>query len=283
MTDKCWFVLRHTHHPPPIIPEDGVGKPKGPLCIGHVIPSPKWLDIINPEGPSEYRPSMPLYAGAAYDLKWTMTEGEGIDVSAKVDAPIAAVAGVDIGLKAGIAFKESANRFWEFERLETSYVNITQSYVDDTMDAKEVQRYVSRHKKWLVLNHSLFIITGIMVARKAKVKGSDNAQGGVSAEEKMEVPELVGASGKFDVSGEKKISFSQQVNDFVFAVQVAKVTKGILNKDWSWATLSEGATFAAGDNIEERIKSIKTQLGKNGLGHTQTIGLEDGAKEVFVL
>lgn len=284
MTDKCWFVLRHTYHAPPDVPEGGIGKPKGPVCIGHVTTSTKWLDIINPEnGPVEYPPSMPVWAGEAYNLEWKLTDDSSIDVSARVHSPIAAAAGVDVGLNASIAFKDSVNRGWEFEKLETSSVNITQSYVDDTMDSAEVKHYVARHKMWLVGNPALFIITGIMVGRKAKLSGSDQKERGINTEATAEVPEVAGTSGKFDISGKKEFSSSQRVDDFVFAIRVAKVTKGVLDKDWSWATLSEGATFAAGDSPEERIKSIKTQLEANGHGHAQTIGLEGNAEEVFIL
>ncbi|KAI1746743.1 hypothetical protein F4782DRAFT_523542 [Xylaria castorea] len=156
MTDRCWFVLRHSHHNPPIIPNHGIGKSNGPLSIGHVVTSTKLLDIINPEtGPMDYPPSMPVVTGRVYKFEWRSTDEGHIDVSTKVDAPVAAAFGVNIGLGAGVAFKKAVNRCWEFDRLETFTINVTQSYVDDTMKTTEIESYVDRHKTWLVKNPSL--------------------------------------------------------------------------------------------------------------------------------
>jgi len=178
MTDKCWFVLRHTHHATPLIPASGYGKATGPVCIGHVITSTKSLDIVNPAGPEEYPSSIRIQAGVAYDLDWKLTEGGTFDLSSKVAAPIAAAAGADVGFNAGVAFKHSVNRCWEFERLETSYVNMTQSYLDDTMDSPEVESYVKRNKQYGVVNPSLFVITGIMIGRKAKLSETETKERG---------------------------------------------------------------------------------------------------------
>ncbi|KAJ8133553.1 hypothetical protein O1611_g69 [Lasiodiplodia mahajangana] len=285
MTDKCWFVLRHAYHPPPAVSNNhGISMSKGLLSIGHVITSIRVLDVINPEtGPLPYPPSMPIAIGRAYNFEWRLTEQGNTEVSTHVDAPIAAVACADLGLNAGIAFKTAVHRFWEFERLETFSVNITQSYVDDTMETAEVESYMDKHKHWLIKNPSLYIITGIMVGRKAKLSVDDKTGRGVNAGALVGVSGIAGIGGGFDVSSEKGSLSSQEVDDFVFAIRVAKVTKGFLDRSWSWATLSEGATFGAGDSSKQKIESIKSQLEAIGYRDNRIIGMEDHADEVFVL
>ncbi|TGJ86466.1 hypothetical protein E0Z10_g2277, partial [Xylaria hypoxylon] len=282
MTDKCWFVLRHTYHKPPTIPNHGIGQSTGPLCIGHVITSTQFLDIINPEtGPVAYPPSMPVATGRVYSFKWRSTNDGHVDVSTNVDAPIAAIVGANLGLNAGIAFKSAVDRCWEFETLETFFVNITQSYVDDTMETKEVENYVDSHKEFLVKNPSLYIVTGIMLGRKAKLSESDMKEQAVNIEAATGVSHIASLGGKFDVSRRKEFSSSHEVDDFIFAIRVAKVKKGLLDRAWSWVTLSDGATFGVDESFE-KVNSIKAQLEANGHGYEQAIGLEGNAEEVFI-
>ncbi|KAI0410590.1 hypothetical protein F5X98DRAFT_92740 [Xylaria grammica] len=284
MTDKCWFVLRHTYHRPPSIPPQGIGQSTGPLCIGHVITNTQHLDIINPEtGPVAYPPSMPVATGRAYDFRWNLTDGGHIDVSASVDAPIAAFVGANVGLNAGVVFRNAVDRCWEFERLETFFVNITQSYVDDTMETTEIESYVDKHKDWFVKNPPLYIVTGIMAGRKAKISENNSRERSANAGATAGISSIAGSSGNVDVSGRKEVSSSQKVGDFVFAVRLAKVTKGLLDRAWSWSTLSEGATFGVGEGSEERAESIKSQLEACGHEYKQIIGLESTTGETFIL
>ncbi|KAJ3562790.1 hypothetical protein NPX13_g8433 [Xylaria arbuscula] len=284
MTDKCWFVLRHAYQAPPTIPSHGIGQSRGPLSIGHVITSTRSLDVINAEsGPVAYPPSMPVVRCRVYNFEWKFTDEGNLNVSTNVDAPVAALAGIDMGLSAGVAFKTAVNRCFMFERLETFYVNITQSYVDDTMETAEVESYVYKHKEWLVRKPSLYIITGIMVGRKGKISGSDNAERGVNAETSVGVSGIAGLSAGVDVSGSKGSSSSQEADDFIFAIRVAKVTKGVLDKSWSWGTLSEGATFGTRESPEESVELFKAQLEQSGQEYSQVIGLEDHADQFFVL
>ncbi|KAI0860595.1 hypothetical protein F4860DRAFT_478939 [Xylaria cubensis] len=284
MTDRCWFVLRHNYHNPPVMPNHGIGKSKGSLSIGHVITSTRLLDIINPEtGPVDYPPSMPVLTGKVYNFEWKSTDEGHIDVSTKLDTPIGAIFGVNISLGAGVAFQKAVNRFWEFDKLEAFTVNITQSYVDDTMETTEIESYVDKHKTWLFKNPSLYIITGIMVGRKAKLLEVERKAHGVNAEVVAGASSIAAAGGSFDISSSKESSSSGQVDDFIFAVRVAKITKGLLDKTWCWATMSEGATFSADDRSDEVMASIKTQLDASEHVYEEVICLANNTKEVFIL
>ncbi|KAJ2996984.1 hypothetical protein NUW58_g795 [Xylaria curta] len=226
---------------------------------------------------------MPVVAGRVYDFEWKTTDEGRINISTGVEAPIAAVLGVDIGMSAGVAFQKAVNRCWKFEKLETFTANITQSYVDDSVETAEVESYIQRHKEWLVKNPSLYIITGIMVGRTAKLSESSTQGRGVNAGAGANASEIAGATGEFDVSRSKTFSSSQRLDDFVFAIRVAKITKGLLDKTWSWATLSDGATFGAGDNSKETIELIKANLEASAHVYEQVVGLGGTAGDIFIL
>lgn len=174
MASKCWFVLKQTHYPPPVLPKSGVGSVKGsgPICLGHLIPDLKHLDnVINRHGPLDIPSDMPIYPTKAWDLTWGVDETTGFGVSGNAGVPIAAAAGLTLKLGAGVTFKKTIKNFWEFKSLETFIFQPTSEYVEDSIEDEEVVAY---HEKRSFLNSStVFMITGVIVARGAKTKTSD--------------------------------------------------------------------------------------------------------------
>lgn len=177
MASKCWFVLKQTHYPPPSIPKNGIGSMKGggPICLGHLIPDLKHLDnVINHHGPLDIPPDMPIYPTKAWDLTWEANQTDGFDVSGNAGVPIAAAAGLTLELGARVAFQRTIKNFWKFASLETFIFQPTSEYVEDSIEDDEVMAY---HKKRGFLNSStVFMITGIMIARGAKTKTSDTGK-----------------------------------------------------------------------------------------------------------
>lgn len=177
-SDKCWFVLRHTHYPPPTFPENGVGKSEGPICLGHLIPDLKHLDnVINRNGPPEYPPDMPVYATKTRSFNWQSTQAYGVDMSATGGVPIAAVAGMVANGSASLAFQRSTSNFSEFGSLDTFVVQASPAYIEDTLEGKDAIEYVRKHttlRAW-----SLFMITGIIVARGGRTVKSESRKKGI--------------------------------------------------------------------------------------------------------
>lgn len=168
MTTKCWFVLRQTHYPPPELPEFGVGVAKGPICLGHIIPDLEHLDnIINTKETLKFSADMQIYPSTAWHTTWEASDTDGIGLDGAAGAPVAAAAGLELHLSAGVAFKKSVHNSDQFEKLETFIVQPTAEYVDDIMDDPQVARYVENHAV-LGLSKSLFLITGIIIARGSK-------------------------------------------------------------------------------------------------------------------
>jgi hypothetical protein len=169
MASKCWFVLKQTHYPPPVIPKNGTGSVSGngSICLGHLIPDLKHLDnVINRHGPLDIPPDMPIYPTKAWDLTWEINNSAGVDVSANVGVPIAATAGLTLTLDARVAFKRTIKNSWEFASLDTFI-----EYVEDSVEDDEVAAYLEKLGPFK--SSKVFMITGIIVARGAKMKTSD--------------------------------------------------------------------------------------------------------------
>ncbi|RAH79508.1 hypothetical protein BO86DRAFT_411496 [Aspergillus japonicus CBS 114.51] len=279
MASKCWFVLQQTHYPPP--DTSRTGKPRGPICLGHLIPSLKRLDeVINRHGPLDLPLDMPIYTTKATDLTWAMDKSEGIDVSASVGVPIAAAAGLTAQLGAGVAFKRTVKKYWEFESLDTLITQPTREYVEESVEDDEVRQYLESR---LLSSSSVFMITGIMIARGARVTASNDGKRALHAE-----PGVSGIAGLaeagFDGSLATETHLSntaQQATDFVWAVRLAKISKGVVDRRWSHRTFSRGATFGV-----EQDKDVKRQL-VDALKEEGVHGLNvqhvDEGDEVFIV
>lgn len=177
-SSKCWFVLRHTHYPAPAFPDNGVGQSKGPICLGHLIPDLQHLDnVINRHGPEEFPPDMPAYLTQARDFNWQSEKDRGVDLSAEVGLPIATAVGVMAKGSASVAFRRSVSNFSEFKSLDTFIVQVTPSYIQDALDAEEVSEYVRKHTKFGTW--SMFMITGIIVAKGGRVSASEGGKKGI--------------------------------------------------------------------------------------------------------
>lgn len=176
MASKCWFVLRQTHYPPPSLPHNGTGPVcgSGPITLGHIIPDLRHLDnVLNYHGPLDIPPNTPIYPTKAWNLTWDAKNTKGVNVSVSSGIPIAAALGVTVKLDAGAAFKQTINNCWEFESLETYIFQPTAEYIEDSMEDEDVAAYLSN--RGLLRSASTFMITGIIVARGAKVNTSNGA------------------------------------------------------------------------------------------------------------
>lgn len=179
MASKCWFVLRHHHYPPPTFNQTGSRQIGGPLCLGHIIPDLKHLDnVINTRnGPLATPPDMPIYPTKGWNLTWKIDRGRELNASASIGVPITAAtgiitaaAGITIKSDAGVAFQHSVQNFWDFDTLETYIFQPTSEYVEDSLEDEQVASYLEKHKR--ITSPSVFMITGVIIARGAGVQNS---------------------------------------------------------------------------------------------------------------
>jgi hypothetical protein len=76
-------------------------------------------------------------------------------------------------------------------------------------------------------------------------------------------------------------STAQQTTDFVWAVRLAKISKGFLDRKWTHDVFSRGATFGLGQDMKmgEHIVEALEEEGFGGM-KTPSIGPDDG---VFII
>ena len=76
-------------------------------------------------------------------------------------------------------------------------------------------------------------------------------------------------------------SFAQKTSDFVWAVRLAKITKGLLDKQWSHETYSSGATFGLSEESED-FQQLVEALRREGFELAETVELQLDS-DVFVI
>lgn len=124
---------------------------------------------------------MPLYKRTTLDFSRSTKGGREFAVSAGADIPVAAAIGVDVNLSTETTFRRSVSNAWRFSALDTFIVQVTPAYVEDSMDSPEVLEYRKRHEV-LGISRSIFMITGLMVARGVKSSSLEQRTTGGVAE-----------------------------------------------------------------------------------------------------
>lgn len=316
MDRKCWFVLPYTHYPPPILAANGTGHSKGPICCGHVIPDLEHLDsVINRQGPEEIPPDMPLYHTQSRNLAWKQTSDIGTNNSFQFDTPGAAAIGLTAKASAGIAFNKSVSSYAKFGILDTFVMQVTHSYIEDTLCTEEVAKHIHTVKR--LGSWSVFMITGVIVARGAELSKSKernigltfgigrfvNLPSPVIEKEDTQVPILyiespseftvrwltissgidgvAGADANSEISTGNGTSMAgESVTDFVWAVRLAKISKGLLDRDWCFETFSKGATYSL---EEPRLYGqIVEKLQREGIREDHIV-TNDQDNEVYII
>jgi hypothetical protein len=167
--DACWFVLKQSHYPPPTLPASpGIGNSKGAICLGHIVPSLKSLDVqLNgDERGFEYTAAAPVYATKAWDLEWDKKKSTDIKTSGEGGGPIGAATGITAQASAALAFQKSVENYRIFHKLDRYIFEPTRAYITKALDHKEVTDHLSRHTQFG--SWSLYMITGIAVARGSR-------------------------------------------------------------------------------------------------------------------
>ncbi|KAK2597416.1 hypothetical protein QQS21_005964 [Conoideocrella luteorostrata] len=244
--EKVWFKLRQADYPPPTPESMGTGTETAPISLGHFIASLNTMDVVLNRGSIEPFPnSMPVYTTKATNFKWDMARERRAGTGAGTGAPVAAVAGATLKATVQVAFQQSVQGCEEYERLDTYIVQPTAPYVEDSLERAELAAYVSGKLTW-----SVFMITGIKVARKGKRTVTEEARRGVDGKAIACLPPV--ANLKKDVTLSRHNTHKMDgsdMSDFVWAVRLHKISGHVLTKNWTMKPYTERATFA--NNKEE--------------------------------
>lgn len=182
--EKVWFKLRQADYPPPTLETMGTGDETGPVCLGHFIASLKRMDfVLNRGAIKPFPPSMAVYSTDATHFKWDEAHNKRAVAGAEAGVPIATVAGATVKAGVQLAFQQSVQGWEEYERLDTYIVQPSKTYVEDCLEGGELAAHVSDKLAW-----SVFMITGIKVARKGKRTGAEERHRGADGKVKTYAP-----------------------------------------------------------------------------------------------
>ncbi|KAH7487302.1 hypothetical protein FOMA001_g4063 [Fusarium oxysporum f. sp. matthiolae] len=277
--EKVWFKLRQADYPPP--PEDAILRGDGddstaPLCLGHFISNLKTLDFpLNHGSILPFPPRMRVFCNTTLNFTWDDTRLRSPGTNLAAGAPILAATGVTAKASLQFAFMKTVESHEAYDRLDTYIVQPTKGYIEDCLEQDQLNAYVKGKVSW-----SMFMITGIKVARAGKREAQEETNVAADIGPELDLP-LVATMRA--TATNKRIA-SQRVSgehpeDFIWAIRLAKIHKGLLMKDWSVDPYTKRATFAGGDDSELNVESVLRDEGLGGF----TIVEDDKLDEVVIL
>jgi hypothetical protein len=158
----------------------------------------------------------------------------------------------------------------------------TTAYIDDTLEDPDVTAFVARKRTLGVSSWAVFMVSGLMIARGAKRESSTSKETGVRGGAGATVPGVVDDGVHVDVkwSNGDGISF-ERATDFVWAVRLTKISKGVLSEGWTKETFVKGATFNLPEEMPgDMVAKAQDVLGEEGVGDAQIY--QDG-EDMFVM
>jgi hypothetical protein len=178
--EKCWFVLKQSHYPPPDLPENGVGIANGAICLGHIIPDSKNLDGVlnrNEDG-IKFTPAVKIYHTESWGLDGKRDEGMEAGGSANATAPIGGAVPVTAEQHMKLAFERTEKDHKEFDILDRYIIQINRKFIGGILEDEEVAAHIERTKGVKLLGiggqWSVYMITGIIIARGAKGESGES-------------------------------------------------------------------------------------------------------------
>ncbi|KAH8692295.1 hypothetical protein BGW36DRAFT_464809 [Talaromyces proteolyticus] len=271
--EKCWFILRQSHYPPP---QDGIG----PIQLGHIIPDLRRLDqVINATpGPYPYPRGIAIYKSRQEIVKSKIDNNDKASLSSSVLVPIPQAAGlVSVGGRIGYAFQRSVARYWEFDALDISFIQPTRAYIEDCLGEDAVKMYIDRHRH--LNSWSLYMVTGLTVARGAKAKREDKKRDDISIAPSVSVASVVDGDVELLSNRSNSVASSfERSSDFIWSIRLTKLSKKFYSRDWDHESYTKGATYGLED--EQNKEDIKQFLSSQAIDSSQILEVGD---DIFVL
>lgn len=124
---------------------------------------------MNPDAIEPLPRNVRVFLTRMIDFRWENARSQENSVDMGASAPVAAAAGVTLGGDIKLAFSRSVESHEEYERLDKYIMQPTQSYITDCLDEEPFASYIKGKMTW-----SVFMITGLYVARKGTSSASDS-------------------------------------------------------------------------------------------------------------
>lgn len=245
------------------------------MCLGHVVEDLKTLDFTMNSNSIEPLPrNVRVFSTRMVDFRWEDARSQEHSVNMGASAPVAAAAGVTLGGDIKLAFSKSVESHEEYERLDKYIMQPTQSYITDCLDEEPFASYTKGKITW-----SLFMVTGLCVARKGTSSASDSSSTTVGMGIESGIATIADARVGFENAHESsRVIEGTHSDDFVWAVRFAKIHKGFLQRDWSVSTYTKRATF----NAKEDEVNVAAVLSEEGVVDF-TVVEDDALDQAFVI
>lgn len=172
--EKCWIVLKQSDYPPPHVPESGFGIANGAICLGHIIPDADNLDgVINRSAEGiTFTPAVPIHHTESWWLDWKRDKGVEAGLAAGVAAPMGAGVPASAEQQMKLAFADIEKNHKQFDTLDRYVIQVDREFIETVLEDGAVAAHIKKTKGHRLLGiggqWSVFMITGIMVARGAK-------------------------------------------------------------------------------------------------------------------
>ncbi|KAJ4137973.1 hypothetical protein NW754_000377 [Fusarium falciforme] len=218
---------------------------------------------------------MPVYRTGPIEFEWDSNREFGFGVSVGADVPSAP--GINAKASVGLALKKSLGTSWQIEQLETLTVDPTRAYINRCLAGEQIVEFLEDNKfgpTW-----KIFIVTGLKIVRgNSTQKISHGRERGINGGPGVGVAGIAELSVQGGFSSATSTSTSaKNTHDFVWAVRLSKITKGLFDKKWSRKTYSKGATFDMKEtDTHAHIESI---LLDEGLADSEVFMIDDDDDE----
>lgn len=247
--------------------------------MGDLIPSLKRLDHrINETSPEPYPFDMPIYTTSSGKLTWTITTPQEYSLSGTLGAPVAALLGCTVSADIELALKKSIRRYSDIEFVDTTIIQPKRSYIDSILENADVSKWIKENRTlgaW-----RMYMVSGLIIARGSKSSETTESRGTlISGGPRIDMPAIAEAGLTLSSSTEKELSTSvENQSDFIWAVRLTKISKGVLDSTWMPETYTKGTTFGA---EEAKINVDKTLATEEDFGQMDIIHTQGGG--TFVL
>ncbi|KAI3342619.1 hypothetical protein F4824DRAFT_494417 [Ustulina deusta] len=284
---KVWHTLSQAMYRPPanlVNEETQEIKQTGPICLGHIIEDKEHLDfpLNRSDGPAWYPTDMPIEPANYMQFKWTKKDNGEWHSSLGANIPLSNTLAIAARANVEAAMKQSLSTFWMIERLEAQYIQPTDTFVNRAMEHPKVKQFANERYSW-----KFYMITGLLLAKGKKTKKTEESNSG-SGSAGLSVSAAKVAEGHGDVGGSNEHSTQVEVegiDDHVWAIRLAEVSRTWPSKRWKIKTFFEGAVFEEDDNTNQRLdgSTVKRTLAGEGLGHLQVVGEGETGSDFFVI
>lgn len=188
--ENCWFKLKQTHYIAPDVETLGTAIETSAICLGHIISDLEHLDqVLNRGRIKPFKKAtaedtltreFTVWPSKVIDFDWSNTVNTSHGAHGQASAPLAGVGATgNASIKA--IFQESVTNFAHFDSLEYVTFQPDKKYAKDASEVEEVKSEIAKQKLLKVGWWSLYMITGLVIARNGKYKRAEERRHNVQA------------------------------------------------------------------------------------------------------